>query len=417
MKRIMSGRKFCSILRYLHVCSMDATSTGDTYDPVYKVAEMKDYLEQRFDRLFEPAQQLSLDETLIRSFGRISFKVRIISKSARYGIKRYVLTDAITAYVIKVIIYTGKYTYQESDNQKEKKTVQIVKQLCRKLEGTHRTIYIDRFYTSIDLVKELRRMDLYVTGTVMKNRIPKELTVTKSSKMYKEMGRGDFKRHRFVYLNGEEEEEMGLVCWKDWDVVYWLSNNTDTVGTDTCKRRSKDGLLTLTRPTMIAEYNKYMGGVDLADMRRLHCNSTIMGQNRWWLKLFFYLLDVGTSNALVLYKLVSARTDVFTIVDFKGYLVQAFLGNRLQSVPEAVVSHFPTSSSGRNRCVHCAIFSRVRRTRFHCSAPDCQLPLCLVGSGQGVQDCFSLCHGNPELLAAALIKYQAMKKKVNRRFK
>ena len=106
----MSGRKFCSILRYLHVCSMDATSTGDTYDPVYKVAEMKDYLEQRFDHLFEPAQQLSLDETLIRSFGRISFKVRIISKSARYGIKIYVLTDAITAYVIKVIIYTGKYT-------------------------------------------------------------------------------------------------------------------------------------------------------------------------------------------------------------------------------------------------------------------------------------------------------------------
>ena len=170
-------------------------------------------------------------------------------------------------------------------------------------------------------------------------------------------------------------------------------------------------------PRLIAEYNKYMGGVDLADMRRLHCNSTIMGQNRWWLKLFFYLLDVGTSNALVLYKSASARTDVFTIVNFKGYLVQAFLGNRLQSVPEAVVSHFPTSSLGRNRCVHCAIFSRVRRTRFHCSAPDCQLPLCSVGSGQGVQDCFSLCHGNPELLAAALIKYQAMKKKVNQRFK
>jgi hypothetical protein len=29
-----------------------------------------------------------------------------------------------------------------------------------------------------------------------------------------------------------------------------------------------------------------MGGVDLVDMRRLHCNLTIMGQNQWWLKLF-----------------------------------------------------------------------------------------------------------------------------------
>lgn len=33
----------------------------------------------------------------------------------------------------------------------------------------------------------------------------------------------------------------------------------------------------------------------------LNFHSTIIGQNRWWLKLFFCLLDVGTSNALVLY--------------------------------------------------------------------------------------------------------------------
>jgi hypothetical protein len=39
----------------------------------------------------------------------------------------------------------------------------------------------------------------------------------------------------------------------------------------------------------LAKYNKYMGGVDLANMRPLHCNLTIMGQNRWWLKLFSVL--------------------------------------------------------------------------------------------------------------------------------
>ena len=81
------------------------------------------------------------------------------------------------------------------------------------------------------------------------------------------------------------------------------------------------------RPKMIADYNKYMGGVDLADMRRLHCNSTIMGQNRWWLKLFFYLLDVGTSNALVLYKLAKGGdANLMSIVEFKRELVLAFVG-------------------------------------------------------------------------------------------
>ena len=141
MKRIMSGRMFSKMLQYLHVCSNSAVHTVEDYDPAYKVVELRDYLQQRFTRLFEPGQQLSLDETLIRTFGRVRFKVRIISKSARYGIKIYVLTDAVTAFVLRIIIYTGKHTYNESANQNEKKTVQVVKELCKPLQGTHRTLH------------------------------------------------------------------------------------------------------------------------------------------------------------------------------------------------------------------------------------------------------------------------------------
>ena len=44
-----------------------------TYDPIYKVKEFMDYLQSRFTQLFEPSQELSLDETLIRTFGHIKF--------------------------------------------------------------------------------------------------------------------------------------------------------------------------------------------------------------------------------------------------------------------------------------------------------------------------------------------------------
>ena len=192
MKRIMSGKKFSILLRYLHVCSLQTPEGETEYDPAYKVAELRDYLQVRYERLFVPGRQLSLDETLVRTFGRVKFKVRIISKSARYGIKIYVLTDSETAFVLKVIFYTGKFTYNESLNQQDKKTVQVVKNLVRHLEGTHRTVYIDRFYTSIELLKELQKMDLYVTGTLMRNRLPKELTIAKTSREYKSMNRGDF---------------------------------------------------------------------------------------------------------------------------------------------------------------------------------------------------------------------------------
>ena len=136
MKRIMSGKKFCRLLRYLHVCSLHQP-LGEEYNPSYKVKELLEYLEGRFERLFTPGRQLPLDETLIRTFGCIKFKVRIISKAARYGIKLYVLTDAQTAFVLKIIIYTGKSTYQRTIDANEKKTVSIVKELSQHLAGTH----------------------------------------------------------------------------------------------------------------------------------------------------------------------------------------------------------------------------------------------------------------------------------------
>ena len=67
---------------------------------------------------------------------------------------------------------------------------------------------------------------------------------------------------------------------------------------------------------LITEYNKYTGGVDLANTKRLECNSAIMCQNKWWLKLLFYVIDVVTSNALVLHKL-AINDKSMNIVDFK----------------------------------------------------------------------------------------------------
>jgi Transposase IS4 len=108
----MSGRKFQTILSFLHVCDLNKqpNKSDPEYDPAYKVSELQQLLEGRYKRLFIPGQYLLLDETLIRAFGRIKFKVRIITKSARYGIKLYVITDAVTAFVLKVIFTQKKHT-------------------------------------------------------------------------------------------------------------------------------------------------------------------------------------------------------------------------------------------------------------------------------------------------------------------
>ncbi len=424
MKRIMNGKEFQNILRFLHCCPLTAgvEPQSQEYDPAYKIQEIKDILEKHFDRSYTPGAALSLDETLIRAFGRIKFKVRIISKSARYGIKLYVLTDAETSFVLKVIIYTGKSTYTENNNKDLKKTVQVVRDLCESYTGSFRTVYIDRFYTSIDVMKELDKMKLFVTGTCMTNRVPKELQIANSSAEAKSMNRGDYTYHKYTYIDSENKvHDYGLTVWKDSKMVYLLSNTWNNNEATTCKRRSSNGLLTITRPVVVEKYNTYMGGVDVADQRRLHCNSTIMGQNRWWLKLFFYLLDVGTANALILYRL-AIDDDKINLADFKSKVVQGLLGNKHEAIMRAPAQpeeeeeneHKPGAVRGRFRCAYCALYSTYSRTSFKCKATGCGIPLCCVGHGKAERDCFNIVHKNADLLKATKLKFEEMKKKYNK---
>lgn len=333
------------------------------------------------------------------------------------------ITDAVTAFVLRVLIYTGRSTYGAVEDQEERlKTVQVVNHLVQPFVGTYRTIYVDRFYTSLELLKSLEEKKLYITGTMLANRIPQAIRIAKTSPAFTQMSRGDAIKCKVRYISKEgKTEEAGLVCWRDRNMVYCLSNDSNNHEFDECSRRGNSGIIRIPRPLSISNYNKYMGGVDLADMRRLHCNSTIMGQNRWWLKLFFYLLDVGTSNALVLYN-ESARIRLgetggkyspMNIVQFKMELIVKLVGKTMDDLfrgDEMDADHTPIHIEGniRHRCAYCAIFTRIRRTRYKCKS--CGIPLCSIGNGRVEDDCFTLAHESEKMRQVVCNKYEQMKK-------
>jgi hypothetical protein len=129
---------------------------------------------------------------------------------------------------------------------------------------------VDRFYTPFKLLEKLEDNRLKMTGTVMGNRLPIRIQIPKNSKKFKEMECGDVEIFKLVYGNSSgSDQTAGLVAWKDSSIMYCLSNECDDFTMDTCRRCSANGPITLPRPSVIANYNNYMGGVDLADMRRL----------------------------------------------------------------------------------------------------------------------------------------------------
>ena len=77
---------------------------------------VQDVIKNGFNKLYIPGESLLLDETLIPDLGCIKFKVMIVTKESSYYIKIYVVTDVETAFFLKMIIYTGKYTYAGNKN-------------------------------------------------------------------------------------------------------------------------------------------------------------------------------------------------------------------------------------------------------------------------------------------------------------
>ena len=64
-------------------------------------------------------------------------------------------------------------------------------------------------------------------------------------------------------------------------------------------------------------------------------------------EVVFYLLDIGTSKALVLFNLTQRDGQKnSTIVEFKLELIRAFLGTQLQGIPNSVVEHVPLCTDG-----------------------------------------------------------------------
>ena len=88
----MSGKKFHKMLRYLHVCDMWTQPSIHSLinSSLYKVQELMNKLAQQFKLAFEAGPSFSF-ESLVRAFGRIKFKVKIITKAARYDIKIHVM--------------------------------------------------------------------------------------------------------------------------------------------------------------------------------------------------------------------------------------------------------------------------------------------------------------------------------------
>ena len=181
-------------------------------------------------------------------------------------------------------------------------TYRTVMRLVDGLEGDYYRIYMDRFYTSPQLLADLKELKIAACGTIMANRL---FLSQENISMIQNLISKEMKYFR-------SPSSLTLCCWKDNKTVLILSNfhNPEEIEKERRKRKSdrKDDeteennhLETVSMPKVVDDYNLYMRGVDKFGQLSTYYPPEIR-THRWYIKVFLHLLEIVIINSYTLYK-------------------------------------------------------------------------------------------------------------------
>lgn len=393
----MTRNRFEGLLTYLHFVNKEEEVEGDR---LKKIRPLLDIIVNNCQTVFIPHQLITIDESLFKFKGRLSFKIYCPSKRGRYGFKVYKLcaSDGQAAgYTWNWSVYTGEDHDDAQPNVLA--STKVVMTLIEKLLKKGHTVVMDNWFSSPGLFKMLQDNDTNAYGTVRLNRrgMPKDLGTKKDKKSLgrtKKMKKGDID---FRTKNG-----MLAMVWKDKKEVKMLSTVHTPEMVDTGKKdRNNEPIM---KPKIVLDYNNGMGGVDRSDQLAASYRS-VRKTIKWYKKFFLYIHDMCLVNSFVVWKeLNPGFTDTF--LDFRMAWIRETLGECLPAVPETRGRgrSFPLPSplrlSGRDhwpavhpatekkanpckQCVVCATHKIRKESRYQCEL--CKVSLC-------VAECFKKYH-------------------------
>lgn len=264
----MSEKRFFTLLLCLRFDDKQTREERARDDPCAAISEIFYEFIEHCQRLYCIGDNRCIDEMLVPFRGRCKFKVYMPNKPAKYGLKIMCLTDGRTNYLYNAYLYGGKGTDSHTLTQNEKKLsipTQSVIRLTKPIEKTNRNITADNWFSSIELVMELKKRGLTYVGTVRK--VKKEIPPEFQASRQRAVGTSLFGFTKDITL-------VSYVLKKSKAVLLVSSTHHDRK----CDEHSG-------KPDIILYYNMYKSGVDTLDQQCSNYSSN-RRTRRWPMAIF-----------------------------------------------------------------------------------------------------------------------------------
>lgn len=310
--KVMSRNRFQLLLRMWHFNDNENLAQDGR---LAKINPLLTHLNDMFKYLKSPGQDVVIDESMVPFKGRLLFKQYLPKKTHKYGVKLFKICDP-TGYTYRIIIYMGKGT---GGNEGMSVAQSVVVDLMRGYLDAGRVVYLDNYYTSMDLGITLLHRSTHMVGTVTSNRawFPHKKLVNEGGK---HLEKGEM--NCLEYPNGTVFSR-----WMDKREVRMVSTKhpPEFVQTGTTSRRGE----VVMKPLVVVDYNKAKMGIDLSDQMSSY-SSPVRRTMRWYHKVAEELL-LGTAvvNSWLAYREnlgAVSKKNKYSITSFKEHIVYDLLG-------------------------------------------------------------------------------------------
>lgn len=302
IKNTMSLKKFEKIRQFLHFNdnSQFIARNEVGHDRLFKIRPLIDHLTSKFNKI--PLEEhLSVDEQMCSTKVRHYMKQYMPMKPHKWGFKSFVLSG-ISGFAYNFEIYSG----QENDTTRPAEepdlgaTSNIVLRLSRIIpKNENYRLYHDNYYTAVPLMVHLAKEGIYSLGTIRRNRLPNCKLPTEAQMKHEDRGTS------YEFVASIDGMDVSFLVWKDNKYVNLISSFARTHPETMVKRydRKQKRTVDVKCPFVIQEYNRHMGGVDLLDSLMGRYKIT-MKSRKWYIRLFYHLLDLTLVNSWLAYKRV-----------------------------------------------------------------------------------------------------------------
>ncbi len=281
----LTVRRFEEIRKWLHFNNNAEYNQEDpSRDRLFRIRPVLNHFLEKFKRI-PIDEKISLDKQICPTRARIHIEQYLPAKPRKWGYKLFVLSG-MDGFSHHFEIYAGHENVAD-DGVDLGAAGNVVRRLCSVLKNPNHKIYFDNYYMSIPLLVYLHQHNIQALGTLRRNRIPNQ-PLPSETEMNKRP-RGSYEE----FVSHLYNTPLILIAWKDSKIVNLLSTYVGSVPESTIRRldRKIKEKIDVPCPHIVKEYNRHMGGVDLLDSHLARCR-IILHSKKWYVKLFYHLLDM-----------------------------------------------------------------------------------------------------------------------------